>query len=554
LPRVFAALVCAAVSLAAGARAESRQAIVASHPLAAQAGHDILRAGGSAIDAAIAAQWVLGLVEPQSSGLGGGGFLLHWSEAERRVRSYDGRETAPAAARPERFLAANGEPLGLRAAAASGLAVGVPGLVAMLEHVHRRHGRLPWARLTEPALALAEQGYAVSPRLAAALAQAEHLDATARALWSGGDGRLLAPGERAFNLEYAHTLRAIGREGAEAFYRGALAEGIVRAVRTHALPGDLALSDLAAYRAREREPLCGRYRRWRVCSAGPPSSGGLALLQILGILERTAFHRAAPFSPEAVHLFSEAARLAYADRARYAADPDFVPQPLRALLAPSYLAHRAAAIGERSLGRAQPGDLPRAPAPLPYLPAPLGGTTHLSVVDAWGDAVALTSSVEQPFGSGIAVGGFVLNSQLTDFAFEPRLGGRSVANRVEAGKRPRSSMTPTFVFDAQGRLAVVLGSPGGAVIPLYVARTLVALLDWGLDPVAAVAAPHFGSTNGPTLIERDSAALAWEDALRARGHTIERAAMPSGLAVLARRGQGWQGAADPRRAGAVLGD
>jgi gamma-glutamyltranspeptidase/glutathione hydrolase len=560
--RLAVVLVCLAFAAAAFARETGqadvarRHMVVAAHPLAAQAGLEILRAGGSALDAAIAAQMVLGLAEPQSSGIGGGAFLLHYSRGAKRVRAYDGRETAPAAARPERFLDAAGKPLGFMDAVVGGRSVGVPGVLRMLELAHRNHGRLPWPQLFAPAIRLAENGFALSPRLHRFLERESALkdDPAARRLYYRDDGHARPPGERIVNAEYAATLRAVAASGADAFYGGAIAADIARAVQSHARPGDLQTGDLSRYAALEREPLCGPYREYRVCGMGPPSAGGVAVLQTLAILERAGFAEAAPDSARAVHLFSEAARLAYADRARHLADPAFVPQPIAGLLAPAYLDARARLVGERAMGRAEAG---RPAGALEHSPAPeaaLSGTSHLSIVDARGDAVALTTSIENPFGSRIMVRGFLLNNQLTDFAFQPVQEGRAVANALAAGKRPRSSMAPTFVFDAQGELKLVAGSPGGSAIPLYVAKTLVALLDWRLGVGAAVSLPNFGSTNGPTLIERGSVYEPLAQPLRELGHDVGLADLVSGLQAIERVPGGWRGASDPRREGAARGD
>ena len=497
--------------------------VVAAHPLAAQAGVEMLERGGSALDAAVAVQMVLGLVEPQSSGIGGGAFLLHWSAKERRLRSYDGRETAPAAAKPDRFLDSQGKPLSFMNAVVGGRSVGVPGVLRALEAAHRRHGRLPWSELFAPAIRIAEAGFETPPRLRAALAEEKFLRHP-----------LFQDQQRIVNPEYAATLRTIAREGADAFYRGAIAADIVRAVRGHANPGDLTEADLAGYRAIEREPVCGPYRAWRACSMGPPSSGGVALLQILGVLERTPFARAPPQSEAALHYFVEAGRLAYADRARYLADPDAVPVPVKRLLDPNYLEKRAKLVGERSMGEAAPGDTE-------------GGTSHVSIVDGAGNALAMTTTVESAFGSRIVVRGFLLNNQLTDFDFTP--GG---ANQVGPGKRPRSSMAPTIVFSGSDPV-LVLGSPGGAMIINYVAKTLVAKLDWGLDLQAAIAAPNFGTRNGPLLLERGTPHESLRGALEARGQRVEAVPLMSGLHGIERVSGGWRGGADPRRDGAAMG-
>jgi gamma-glutamyltranspeptidase/glutathione hydrolase len=491
--------------------------VAAAHPLAVEAGYGVLKRGGSALDAAVAVQMVLGLVEPESSGIGGGAFLLHWSDREKKLRSYDGREIAPAAAHRGLFLDSNNKQLEFREAVVSGRSVGVPGVLRMLELAHRRHGKLAWAELFDPAVALAERGFAASPRL-----------------------RMLMERERFTlplkNPEYAATLRAIAQGGADAFYRGALTADMVRAVRSHARPGELTAQDFADYRALEREPLCGAYRAWRICSMGPPSSGGVAVLQILGILERTQFAQAPPQSAAAVHYFAEAGRLAYADRARYLGDPDFVSVPTERLLGKRYLEKRAKLIGEKSMRLAPAGD-PEA-----------FGTSHVSIVDASGNAVSMTTTIEATFGSRILVRGFLLNNQLTDFDFTP-----GAPNEVAPRKRPRSSMAPAMVFSGE-RLDMVIGSPGGPNIINYVAKALVGTLDWKLDLQSAVALPNFGSRNGPTLLERDSRYEILGKELAMRGHEVETPVLTSGLHGIERVPGGWRGAADPRREGTARGD
>jgi len=512
--------------------------VSAAHPLAAEAGYSVLQLGGTALDAAVAVQMVLGLVEPESSGIGGGAFLLHWSEQEKRLRTYDGRETAPAAARPERFLDAHKKPLEFFEAAVGGRSVGVPGVLRLLELAHRQHGRLPWGELLQYAIFAAEEGFVVSPRLHAVLQRERFLqgDASAGKLYYSADGRAKAVGTRLVNRAYGATLRTLAREGVGAFYRGPIAADIVRAVRSHPKPGDLSEQDLAAYGALEREPVCGPYRQWRLCSMGPPSAGGVAVLQILGLLERAGFERAAPDSAAAVHLFAEAGRLAYADRARYLGDPDFVPVPIRKLLDGKYLDRRARLIGERSMRQAPPGD------------TEANGTSHFSIVDAEGNVVAMSSTIENPFGSRIMVRGFLLNNQLTDFDFIP-----GSANQVQPRKRPRSSMAPTLVFERDGTLRMALGSPGGPWIINYVAKTLIAGLDWGRDIQAAIEVPNFGSRNGPTLLEQGSSYELLAESLRRKGHEVETAPLASGVHGIERVPGGWRGGADPRREGAVLG-
>ncbi len=534
----------------------SRFMVVAANPMAADAGATILRAGGSAVDAAIAVQMVLGLVEPQSSGIGGGLFLLHWADQERALRSYDGRETAPMAAKPLRFVDAVGRPLERQEAIASGLSVGTPGALRVLELAHRRHGRLAWAQLFAPAIRLAQEGFPMPRRLHLLLAHERSLPKTpaARAMFYDAAGKPWPIGTRIVNREYAATLAQVAATGADAFYRGPIAADIVAAVHGHARPGDLSLEDLARYAAKERDVVCGVYRDRRICGMGPPSSGGVSVLELLGLLERSGFDRAAAGSALAVHLFAEAGRLAYADRLRYIADPDFVPQPVAGLLDPAYLTERAALIGPRSMGTARAG---RPHGALALGDAPdteVAGTSHVSIVDAEGNAVAMTTTIESQFGSRIMVRGFLLNNQMTDFAFNPEFEGRLAANRVEPGKRPRSSMAPTFVFGSDGRLQTVIGSPGGPVIINYVAKVLVGMIDWGLDIQAAISLPNFGAAYGPTFIERGSAYEALAPALEARGHTLTFTPLTSGLHGIERAGTLWRGGADPRREGVARGD
>jgi gamma-glutamyltranspeptidase/glutathione hydrolase len=514
------------------AQTAKRFMVAAAHPLAAEAGSEVLKRGGSAVDAAIAVQMMLGLVEPESSGIGGGAFMLHWSGSEKRLRSYDGRETAPAAARPDRFFR-DGKPMQFLEAAVGGQAVGVPGVLRMLELAHQRHGRLPWRELFDAAIRVADEGFTLSPKLHAALEREPFLRS---AVYYGADGRPKAIGSLIKNPEYAETLRVIARGGARMFYEGEIARDMVLAVRTHAKAGDLTEDDVRSYRALEREPVCGPYREWRVCSMGPPSSGGLAVLQILGVLERTSFARAPPQSAAALHLFAEAGKLAYADRARYLGDPDFVAVPLKNLLSPAYLQKRAKLISERAMPLAPPGDSE-------------AGTSHFSIVDSRGDILAMTTTIEAAFGSRIMVRGFLLNNQLTDFDFAP-----DGPNSVAGGKRPRSSMAPALVFEGADRVRMALGSPGGAMIINYVAKTLVGTLDWGLDIQAAIELPNFGSRNGPTLVEQGSGYEKLVAALAERGHQVDTIPLTSGLHGIERMTGGWRGGADPRREGAVRGE
>jgi gamma-glutamyltranspeptidase/glutathione hydrolase len=534
--------------------------IAAANPLAAQAGAAILAAGGDAIDAAIAAQMVLGLVEPQSSGIGGGGFLLYYDATRETIKSYDGRETAPRAADETLFLTADGTPRDWREAAVGGLPVGVPGVVRMLERVHRAHGRTPWARLFDPAIALAEQGFKISPRLAEMIAGNPDLARfeAANAYFFQSDGTPKDAGETLVNRAYAETLRAIAREGAAALHEGPIAAEIVSIVRNAPInPGLLTLADLARYRAVDRPPVCLDYRGHVVCGMGPPSSGGLTVLQTLGLLSRFDVGALAPGSADAVHLVSEASRLAFADRNRYMADEDFVPVPIEGLLSPDYLQRRAALIDmSRSMGSAAPGVPPGAAGhgfangSAPEFPS----TSHLSVVDSRGNAVSFTTSVERPFGSRLMAAGFLLNNQLTDFSFAPSADGEPIANRVEPGKRPRSSMSPTLIFDADGQFVAAVGSPGGSRIIGFVTQSTVALLDWGLDAQAALSLPRHVNRNGATELEAGTALEALIPDLEARGHEVKVGRLTSGLHAI-RRVDGWlEGGADPRREGVARGN
>ena len=542
--------------------------VAAANPLATQAGYQILKQGGAAIDAAIATQLVLTLVEPQSSGIGGGSFLLY--SDGKRVQSYDGRETAPAAADEHLFQDKDGKPVSRETGVVGGRSVGAPGVLRMLELAHKQHGRLPWKTLFGPAIKLADDGFAVSPRLNALLKWDKYLarDPVARAYFFDDAGQPRPVGYILKNPELARTLREIADGGADAFYKGRIARDIVAKVSGHPTnPGKLTTADIAGYQAKERAPICSDYKAWTVCGAPPPSSGGIAIAQMLGILEVKDI---SPFKPvngqltaDGIHLFSEAGRLAYADRNRYVADTDFVPLPgkgVSALLDKRYLAKRAALIGDQSMGRANygtPDTMDVAWGLDTAIDKP--STSHLVAVDAFGGGLSMTTSVEDAFGSRQMVDGFMLNNQLTDFSFDSQDENGPIANRVQAGKRPRSAMSPTLVFDkGTHKLVLATGSPGGSTIINYVAKVLVGTLDWKLDVQQAISLPNLGSRNGPTELEKDRVSAAVIAQLKARGHDVRETEQNSGLQGIQRRVVGgkaqWFGGADPRREGVVLGD
>jgi gamma-glutamyltranspeptidase / glutathione hydrolase len=539
--------------------------VAAANPLAVDAGYQVIKAGGSAVDAAIAVQLVLTLVEPQSSGIGGGSLMLVWNG--KQVSAVDGRETAPAAATDQLFMK-DGKPMAFYEGVVGGRSVGVPGTVRALALAHQQYGKLPWASLFEPAIMLAEQGFAISPRLASLLAKEPYLakDDDARAYFYQADGTPKTAGTHLTNPALAKVLRTLASEGADAFYRGPLAEAMVAKVHQHPEnPGVLAASDLASYKAKLRDGLCFGYRQSEVCGFPTPSSGTLALGQIFGMLESRDMAALKPVqgtggqlsaSPEAIHLYSEAARLAFADRNQYVADMDFVSVPVAGMLDKGYLAERGALIGDKSMGTAKPGTPPMAMArgldATPELPS----TSHISIIDSQGMAVSMTSSIEDGFGSRLMVNGYLLNNELTDFSFTSvDAAGVPVANRVEPGKRPRSSMSPLLVFDKESKqLTMSLGSPGGSAIINYVGKTLLGTQDWGLNLQQAINLPNFGSRNGPTELELGRTPQFVVDALRARGHEVVLNEQTSGLQGVERNTQGWFGAADPRREGTAKGE
>ncbi|MFO1207703.1 MAG: gamma-glutamyltransferase [Amaricoccus sp.] len=546
-------------ALAENAAVTARAFMIATaNPLASEAGRDVLAAGGSAADAAIAAQMVLNVVEPQSSGLGGGGFALYWDAAAHDLASFDGRETAPAAATPAYWLDDAGKPRAFWDAVPGGRSVGVPGTLLLMETLHRRYGRLPWGELFRPAIALAEDGFPISPRMAAAIADAaEHRLAdfpAARALYLHQDGSPKAAGETFRDPDLAQALRLVAAEGSEPFYHGTLARDIVAAVRTPDNPGMLTLDDFADYQVRERPPVCMDYRAYEVCGMGPPSSGGLTVGQILGILGHFDLAALGPGMP-ATNLFLEASKLAFADRNQFIGDDDFVPMP-EGLLDPGYLAGRAALIDPaHPMAMAEPGEPPwnKAELRMPEAAQPEHGTTHFVVVDRYGDMLTATTSIETNFGSRVVADGFLLNNQLTDFAFAPEADGKVVANRVEGGKRPRSSMSPTVVLK-DGKPFLLIGSPGGANIIPFVAQALVGILDFGQDPQTAIDAPHVLNRNGKTQVEEGPDAAATVAALASLGQPAEAVDLNSGLQAILIGDGTLTGAADRRREGKVMGE
>ncbi|AEY01975.1 gamma-glutamyltranspeptidase [Oceanimonas sp. GK1] len=529
--------------------------VVTANPHASRAAQTMLARGGSAVDAMIAAQMVLTLVEPQSSGLGGGGFLVHWHQEEQHLTTLDGRETAPQQAPPGLFLNDQGQPMGFMEAVVGGRSVGTPGTPLLMWQAHQRFGVLPWRELFAPAIDLALHGFAVSPRLARLIAQNRDSlfkDPDSRRYFFDPQGQPLAAGSRLSNPPLAALLTRLSIEGPSAFYSGKIAQLMVDKVQSAA--GYLSLSDLEQYRVQQRPGLCFPYRRYKICGMGPPSSGTLALGQIMGMLSHFELSKLGPASPEAWRLMADASRLAFADRNRYAGDSDFVPVPVDGLLDPDYLSERAQLLKntQRALPSVAPGtpngQRPAAPDTSPEFPS----TTHISIIDARGNAVSLTSTIENAFGSRLMVQGFLLNNELTDFAFVPEVDGVPVANRLQPGKRPRSSMSPTLVFDDQDRLLLVLGSPGGSSIIGYVLHALVNLLDWGMDVREAIHQPHVLHRGGALEMEPFGRNLALAPAMAALGFEVRTTELNSGLHLIMRTAGGLSGAADPRREGLAL--
>jgi gamma-glutamyltranspeptidase/glutathione hydrolase len=560
MKRILCAAFVAAAFFVSAAEAQlaKRHMIATASTYASEAGREILRAGGSAVDAAVAAQMVLTLTEPQSSGIGGGAFLIV-AEKSGALRAYDGREAAPASAHPRMFLDAAGNPRPFMDAVVGGLSVGVPGNIAVLAKAHYAHGRLAWARLFQPAIRLAERGFKVPRKLAAALRAMPSVAEMPgmRALYFHADGSPLAEGQTLRNPAYANALRQIAAGGPDVFYKGAIANHIAAAVsQASRNPAPMTLTDLANYRAKDRTPLCAFYRRYRVCSV-PPPAGGVVMLQILALLERFPSRQLEPQTPMFVHLMSEASRLAYADRMRWLGDPGFVRVPTLGLLDAGYVRSRAKLIDpSHTLGPAEAGTPPMRHT-LDFAPQamqPEFGTSHLSAVDGRGQVVSMTTTVENVFGSHLVVDGFILNNELTDFAFVPEIDGRAVANAPAAGKRPLSSMSPAIIFGPDGKFFAAVGSKGGRNIISYVAQTVLALIDGRARMQDAVSFPRHVNQNGNTRLEKGTALEALANQLTVMGHTVDFVELESGTQGILRVKGGYEGGADPRRDGAALGD
>lgn len=531
--------------------------VAAANPKAVRAGVDVLAAGGTAADAAVAVQMMLNLVEPQSSGIGGGAFMLYWDAEAKKLLTYDGREKAPASATPEYFFNSEGEPVKWWDAVIGGRSVGVPGTLKLLEHVHQQHGRQPWRHLLLPAIVNAEVGFQISPRLAQSIAGAQErkldLFESTKSYFFNKDGSPKSAGTYLKNPEFAKALREIGSKGSAPFYEGRIARDIVAAVKTEINPGELTIEDMKNYTVVEREPICVPYRDYEVCGMGPPTSGGLTMGQILSMLEPHDLPGMGP-GAEAWHLYIEAAKLAYADRGLYMADSDFVDMP-EGLLDKDYLTERAKLIDPLSTMKKAEAGIPPQESAMRFSPdtqIERAGTSHFSIVDKYGNIVSMTTTIETGFGSRVMTNGFLLNNELTDFSRAPEKDGLPIANRVEAGKRPRSSMSPTIVLQ-DDKPVLAIGSPGGSRIINYVTKSVIAILDWQMDPQSAIDLPHVVNRNGNTDLEEDTEATALSADLEMLGHEIKVRKLTSGLhAILIKDGE-LIGGADSRREGIAAG-
>lgn len=552
-----------ATAVATAKRVESKSFMVATaNPLATEAGRDVIAGGGNAIDAMVAVQAVLGLVEPQSSGLGGGAFLVYYHAKSGKLTTFDGRETAPMDATPKLFLDSKGQPLKFMDAVIGGRSVGTPGTVRLLEEVHKRYGKAEWASLLKSAETLATEGFQVSPRLASLIASEgdrlkKHTEA--RSYFFDNTGAALQTGAQLKNPAYAATLAALAKGGADAFYQGRIAEAIVETVREASdNPGVLSLADLSNYRVVEREPICFIYRDLDVCVMGPPSSGGIAIGQMLGLVENFDLKTLGPKNVDSWRIIGDAQRLAFADRERYVADTDFMPLPIKGLLDKTYLGERAKLLdGDKAMAKdAVKAGEPEWDHALLFgrdAALELPSTSHFVIVDKEGNVVSMTTTIESGFGSRLMTNGFLLNNELTDFSFKTHDGGLPIANRVEPGKRPRSSMSPTIVMK-DGKPLLAIGSPGGSQIIGYVAQALIAYIDWGMPVEAIVSQPHLINRFGTYDIEAGTSAESLVEPLKALGYEVKPAEMNSGLQAIEMTAQGLAGSADPRREGVAVGE
>ena len=557
--RKFIALALAPLGLLVSQPAFAEGGVVsAADPRAAEAGQEILRAGGSAADAMMAMMLALTVVEPQSSGIGGGGFILYHDAKTGRIGTVDGREKAPASAKPELFLGADGKPLGFLQAFPGGKSVGVPGNIRLMERVHARWGKLAWGKIFQPAIKLAEEGYAVSGPTASLLRTVAPLwkdFPAARAIYWNGD-QPKAAGDIVKNPALAATFRRIAKGGARAFYAGQTGRAITAAVAgSTRSPTQLTAADLAAYRVVDRAAVCRPYRQYKVCGMGPPSSGATTVLQMLGMIERFDMKALGPDNATSWHLIAEAMMLAYADREKYLGDPGFVKVPVAGLLDPAYVKSRSALISATtSLPKYEAGTPPGAEARTAAISSEVAGTTHFVAVDSSGNVASMTSTVEGAFGSQLVAEGMVLNNELTDFTFAPVKDGAPVANAVAAGKRPLSSMSPTIVYGPDGKPVLAVGSAGGKRIIMHVMKALVGVLDWGLPARDALALPNIYFGGDAILVERETKLSAMQGELAALGRTVVSSDLPSKLNAVERTPTGWRGAADPRSKGEALSE
>ncbi|WDE01051.1 gamma-glutamyltransferase [Thalassomonas actiniarum] len=532
--------------------------VAAANPYASEAGFNILKQGGSAVDAAIAVQLVLTLVEPQSSGIGGGAFILHWDKSKELLTTFDGRETAPEKASQEMFLDASGKPVRWIDAVVGGRSVGVPGVLKAFKKAHQQYGKLPWEALFSDAIKLAEEGFVVSPRLEKLVTMQYNpgiskLPEISRYFFP--NNQPVKAGTLLKNPKLAAVYRSLAKDGIIPFYQGWIAKKIVDAVQKSPIaPGRLSLSDMKNYQAKQLPAVCGPYHSYKVCGMGPPSSGGISVVQILGQLESFNLSQYQPGGLEAVHLFTQSSRLAFADRDRFLADSAFVDVPVEGLIDRRYLASRAKLIkAGQDMGKALPGDPVGALALADDQAIERPSTSHVSIVDKDGNSISMTTSVEMAFGSAVMVEGFILNNQLTDFSLAPKVNGQWVANRLEPFKRPRSSMAPMMVFNSDGSLKLVVGSPGGSRIINYVAQTILGVLDWQLNPQQAINLPHVTNRNRVTTLEKGTSIAQLKPALEAKGHQVSVRDLNSGIHAIEVKKTGLLGGADPRREGKVLG-